>query len=68
MFWIVFIFQEICKYVVSSAGDGSSISPENAYYITTTWQALGSCNALPKNNLIKVSVQKQEKNKQINKD
>ncbi|XP_043477355.1 dolichyl-diphosphooligosaccharide--protein glycosyltransferase subunit 2 [Leptopilina heterotoma] len=38
---------EICKFLLQSTGDGSSLTPENAYYITSTWKTLKVCQALP---------------------
>lgn len=43
-----FLFQkEICKFLLQTTGDGGSLTPENAYYITTTWKSLKVCQALP---------------------
>lgn len=38
---------EICKFLLQSAGDGSSLTPETAYYITSTWKTLKVCQPLP---------------------
>ncbi|XP_015594118.1 dolichyl-diphosphooligosaccharide--protein glycosyltransferase subunit 2 [Cephus cinctus] len=45
---------EICKFVQDSVGDGSVITPENAFYAVGIWKALGSCKALPKTAIAKV--------------
>ncbi|XP_033219779.1 dolichyl-diphosphooligosaccharide--protein glycosyltransferase subunit 2 [Belonocnema kinseyi] len=38
---------EICKFLLQSVGDGSSLTPDTAYEIITTWKTLKTCQALP---------------------
>lgn len=38
---------EVCKFLLQSAGEGSTLTPETAFYITTAWKTLKVCQALP---------------------
>ena len=51
---LFYLLKEICKYLIQSAGDGSSLTPETAHQIITTWKALKICQALPVGPIVKV--------------